>query len=264
MDPLSIYFCSNAVVLGTGKSFVGALCAKILLEQPQVKVLVNCFTNHALDQFLEDLMDIGIPKREMVRIGGKSTPRTAPLSLQTLGRSVKCHPIKNEMKTLYSREDALNTELDDAFMRYKSFNPGFRDVIQHLTFDHPEFAAAFYVPASEDDSIFARKDKKPIETEPFYLLRRWYYGQNAGIFHGSVYVKAAKDIWGMDRQARQACYEGWKQELVQEQIEYLYGLGQTRDEWVDQLGAQYRLGESHILQTRRVIGCTTTGAAKYR
>src|SRR5258708_14089491 len=57
---LLIYLCFNKIILGTGKSFVGALCAKILLRQPTVKVLVNCYTNHALDQFLEDLMDIGL------------------------------------------------------------------------------------------------------------------------------------------------------------------------------------------------------------
>ena len=263
-DP-SRCICFNEIVLGTGKSFVGALCAKILLEEPKVKVLVNCYTNHALDQFLEDLMDIGIPKHEMVRIGGKSTPRTAPLSLQTLSQSARCQSRKNisqEINSLYTRADALNTELDEAFTQYRSFNPGFQDIIQHLTIDHSDIAAAFYVPASEDGALVVGKKGKAIE--PCYLLRRWYYGQNAGIFRGADHINAAKDIWKMDRPSRLARYEGWKQELMQEQIEYLYDRGQTRDEWVDQLGAQYRPGESFVLQTRRIIGCTTTGAARYR
>lgn len=40
-----------------------------------------CFTNHALDQFLEDLLDIGIDSSAIVRLGAKSTVRTQPLSL---------------------------------------------------------------------------------------------------------------------------------------------------------------------------------------
>ena len=259
MNPLNVCLCSNEIVIGTGKSFVGALCAKILLKQPEVKLLVNCYTNHALDQFLEDLMDIGISKSEMVRIGGKSTPRTAPLSLQTLGQSAGCRPTrKHETDSLYTRRDALNTELDGAFTQYKSFNPGFNDILRHLTIDHSDIAAAFYVPPSEDGG----KKKKAIE--PIYLLRRWYQGHNAGIFRKADHINAAKDIWEMHHPARLTRYEGWRQELVQEQIEYLYDLGQTRNECVDQLGAKFRLGESLVLQTRRVIGCTTTGAARYR
>lgn len=40
-----------------------------------------CYTNHALDQFLEDLLDIGIDSSAIVRLGSKSSPRTSGLSL---------------------------------------------------------------------------------------------------------------------------------------------------------------------------------------
>jgi len=43
-------------VAGTGKSFIGALVAKVLHDRTNEKILVVCFTNHALDQFLEDLV----------------------------------------------------------------------------------------------------------------------------------------------------------------------------------------------------------------
>ena len=62
--------------LGIGKSFIGALVVKVLHDSTSQKIPVICFTNH---QFLEDLMDIGIPSSAMVRLGGKSTDRTKPL-----------------------------------------------------------------------------------------------------------------------------------------------------------------------------------------
>jgi hypothetical protein len=255
----------NEVILGTGKSFVGALCAKILLQQPGVKILVNCYTNHALDQFLEDLMDIGIPESEMVRIGGKSTLRTAPLSLQTLGKSVGYRLTRNdwrEIDGLRVRRNGLTMALDGAFKRYKSVTPTFRDIMDHITISYGDIAGAFYVPLSEDDTTVVGKKGKAIE--PFYLLRRWWHGQDAGIFQDADHVQNAMEIWEMDRPARLARYEGWKQELMQEEIEFLYENGRKYDQVVVQLEAKFRLGEGSILRDRRVIGCTTTGAAMYR
>jgi len=265
MNPLSRYLCLIEITLGTGKSFVGALCAKILLGQPQMKILVNCFTNHALDQFLEDLMDIGIPESELVRVGGKSTLRTAPLSLQTLGKSAGYRLTRNdwrEIDGLRTRRDALSTALEGSFARYKSFNPGFEEIMEHLSYEYSDFAEAFFVPASEDGTVIVGKKGKAVE--PYYLLRRWWHGQDAGVFQDAEHINAADKIWKMDHPARLACYEGWKQELMKEEIEFLYERGQKHNECVAQLEAKFRLGERSILQTRRVIGCTTTGAAIYK
>ena len=72
---------------GTGKSFIGALIAKALYEHTSETILVLSYTNHALDQFLEDLLDNGIPTQSVVRLGSKSTPRTAPLNLFEIQRT---------------------------------------------------------------------------------------------------------------------------------------------------------------------------------
>lgn len=66
---------------GTGKSFLGALATHFIMKYTEAKILVITYTNHALDQFLEDLMDLGIDGDKMVRLGSKSTTRTSPLLL---------------------------------------------------------------------------------------------------------------------------------------------------------------------------------------
>ena len=68
-------------LIGTGKSFIGALLAKALHDETEEKIVVLCYTNHALDQFLEDLLDIGIPEDSMLRLGSKSSTRTKSLGL---------------------------------------------------------------------------------------------------------------------------------------------------------------------------------------
>ncbi|CAB4012131.1 NFX1-type zinc finger-containing 1-like, partial [Paramuricea clavata] len=76
---------------GTGKTFIGLKIAKLLLsntktwihgeqttvrrrrEVNQTPILVICYTNHALDQFLEGIYDFyGENENKIVRIGGRS------------------------------------------------------------------------------------------------------------------------------------------------------------------------------------------------
>lgn len=65
---------------GTGKTFIGLKIVQLLLENSrhwnadQSPILVVCFTNHALDQFLEGIMSIcGLTAGELVRVGGRSS-----------------------------------------------------------------------------------------------------------------------------------------------------------------------------------------------
>jgi len=93
-------------------------------------------------------MDIGIAGSEIVRIGGKSTPTTAPLSLQTLGKSAGYRLTRNdwrEIDGLRARRDAISTALEASFVRYKSAKPDLQDVMEHLQFEYADFAEAFYV-----------------------------------------------------------------------------------------------------------------------
>jgi superfamily II DNA or RNA helicase len=50
---------------GTGKTFVGALLCDVIKRCSSARILVVCYTNHALDQFLEYMEDKGI--KEIVR-----------------------------------------------------------------------------------------------------------------------------------------------------------------------------------------------------
>lgn len=59
---------------GTGKTFLGLKIAHTLLKNTEswyqkTPMLVICFTNHALDQFLEGLLEV---TRQIVRVGGQS------------------------------------------------------------------------------------------------------------------------------------------------------------------------------------------------
>ncbi|GFR50032.1 hypothetical protein Agub_g12193 [Astrephomene gubernaculifera] len=55
---------------GTGKTFIGALLCDAIVRRSSETILVVCYTNHALDQFLEALIAKGITS--IVRIGSRS------------------------------------------------------------------------------------------------------------------------------------------------------------------------------------------------
>lgn len=68
------------------------LCPYILpvgLKPAVGPVLVVCYTNHALDSFLEDMLDAGI--KDIVRVGSPSkiSERLKPYSLQEIGLKVR-------------------------------------------------------------------------------------------------------------------------------------------------------------------------------
>ena len=68
---------------GTGKTFTGVELCKTILSCSSANILVVCYTNHALDQFLEALLDKGITS--LVRIGGRSkSQRLEPYNIRQL------------------------------------------------------------------------------------------------------------------------------------------------------------------------------------
>lgn len=79
---------------GTGKTFIGRMITTTALSAPILtgsftrppRILVLCYTNHALDSFLEDLMDAGLDPDTFVRLGRseKTSDRLKPRMIYNL------------------------------------------------------------------------------------------------------------------------------------------------------------------------------------
>ncbi|THU96868.1 P-loop containing nucleoside triphosphate hydrolase protein [Dendrothele bispora CBS 962.96] len=245
---------------GTGKSFIGALLAKFLHKFSDQRILVVCYTNHALDQFLEDLLDIGIPIDDMVRIGGKSTTRTEPMMLQKQKKPFVRSPygLVNDLKqTIEIRANSL----DDAFDRYKQASVGNEDLLIHLEYDEPEFFEAFQVPTADDGMKLVGKKGRAIGDD--YLLHQWRNGWNAGVFQNEPNVKAAHDIWNMSGESRQELLLKWTEDILKVEIEDFCDTAKEYNKLVHALTRVFRERDAEILRSKRIIGCTTTAAAKY-
>ncbi|EFI27390.1 CbxX/CfqX family protein [Coprinopsis cinerea okayama7 len=249
---------------GTGKSFLGALLAKSIHDYTKLSMLVVCYTNHALDDILEGLLDVGIPAASMVRLGGKSTPKTEPLSLQKQAPSGYSRD-RTEWQVIdeYKQQLAdLEGQLDRAFKDYMLTAPGWRDVLDHIEFEDPECFIAFQVPETDNDGM-QLVDRRGRAIGQDFLLTRWKSGNDAGFLKGLPNVRETPNVWNMPSEERKRKYQEWVDALQKEKAEALYHIGKTYNETQEHLDRAFAARDINLLRQKRIIGCTTTAAAKY-
>ena len=255
-------YTSNRYI-GTGKSFIGALIARSIYQHTKQVIHVVCFTNHALDQFLEDLLDIGIPASDMVRLGGKSTSRTKCMALYDQSSTFKqTRSSWGIIEQLRSKTNEMAKRLDDEFTKYKSANIQFAQLLEHLEFspEYADFHRAFIVPREKDG--YGRVGKRGKAVNDLYLIHRWSNGGNAGIFVDHV-QKSSKQAWQLSNAARQALMEKWRLEILKDQVAELYNVAEKYNDLQGQLERMFKQKDAQIIGARRIVACTTTAAAKY-
>ncbi|KAF3228249.1 hypothetical protein TWF106_007498 [Orbilia oligospora] len=247
---------------GTGKSFIGALIAKALHDHTTETILVQTYTNHALDQFLEDLLNIGIPNDSIVRLGSKSTPSTKALSLfeqqNTYKESGPTYRMRQDQK---SQAESYHDSLIIKVNQYMTFRPTEKILLDYLEFsDDSEFFDAFVVPENEEGmTVIGAKGKK---ITAYYLFQRWISGLDAGVFHHSA-KQQFPTVWAMDTDVRATHWKRWIREVFEEQISEIGNLMRKYNECQEQLKRIRQLQDSHIIEKKRIIGCTTTAAAMH-
>lgn len=198
----------------------------------------------------------------MVRLGGKSTQRTDPFTLQKQTRSLRrgradwtiIDNLKRELSNLSDR-------LKAAFANYGSSNIQNQDILDHLEFEDNDFYAAFQVPRSADGMIHVGRNNKKIS--PDYLLYRWAKGWDAGIFKHHPHVSRTSQIWDMSSSLRRDRLRQWKREILTAQVADIYTVAMRYNACQSQLDRKSTEDVSVILASKRIIGCTTTAAAKY-
>lgn len=116
---------------GTGKTFLGSLIVQVLLSNranierqlgaPMGPVVIISYTNHAIDQFLENLLKKGI--RSLVRMGKTKSEVLEPFLLSNLTRNKSEAPAAEATRKLagnaFRRGDVINDDLRAAALAVK-------------------------------------------------------------------------------------------------------------------------------------------------
>ncbi|KAG5936840.1 hypothetical protein E4U59_004763 [Claviceps monticola] len=200
---------------GTGKTFIGALAVRILLSQETEnpsRILVLSYTNHALDQFLDELIDIGIDPGIMTRLGSKASASVESISTKVQFKNSGMHKTNGfhaRLSLLKGEMEMLRQSTETHFKQWKAW-PTLDDILEHLEFNGKDhvFHTAF------------RPDKRGQEIPPDYLIYRWVHGEGPGDLVRNMSPKSAS-IWSMSRANRSSLVERWMTSVREERRECL-------------------------------------------
>ena len=134
---------------GTGKTYIGLKIVEALLLNKKIwntygdksPILVMCYTNHALDQFLEGIIESPIYKGtkiediNVIRIGGRSqSEKLAELNLVKKRRKIKLPPRIRKKKC--TAEESVREFDDNAVRKYCKTKANRRHVLLRDLCDH--------------------------------------------------------------------------------------------------------------------------------
>ncbi|KAJ3329168.1 hypothetical protein HDU76_008487 [Blyttiomyces sp. JEL0837] len=256
---------------GTGKSFCGALIAKIIYDNTRETILVTCYTNHALDSFLLDLVKIGVPKDAIVRIGGGNVdPALADIALNKLRGTVlftreENNTYNNLKRKLIELGEAVEKkrQVYQAAVARMSQNLSWNEVKAFLEDEERQFYKAF-VWDDDDSAAFDGMTRvgrygKAVKSGDLYVI--WTRG-DPGPNEIRGRSMADRRVWDMDVESRRGKMMEWREEII----------GTLADDLLDTL-KEYNMAaivkdaiekkkRVSVLQSKRIIAATTTGAAK--
>lgn len=237
------------------------MIAKILHAHTSEKILVLTYTNHALDQFLEDLLEIGIPPDSIVRLGRQSSVKTKMLSIHEQRNNYKESPQTYSLRQAHiSEAEGYHDSLGGKVPQFCGYISN-RALLDYLEFSgDSEFFDAFQVPESDDGMTLVGSHGRSIDA--FYLLQRWIKGKNAGIFR-EVANRDYSHIWALEEEARIALMRKWKEEMTKEQVSEISHLVQKYNQCRERIDSLSRKRFAHVVGQKRIVASTTTAAAKY-
>jgi hypothetical protein len=184
------------------------------------------------------------------------------LSAQTSGYrfSVSDWEVINGMRSSLGHQNDL---LRRAFFRFREpLSPS--NLLSHLESRYPTYFQALSVPPSDDDMILIGESGRAIGHT--YLLSRWLRGQDAGVLreHPNTLAPRVRDLWGLPLEERKVLEDTWADQILEDQTEAILAAGDSYNKLQAPIGAKFQESTRRVLCSKRIIACTTTGAAIFR
>lgn len=220
-----------------------------------------CYTNHALDQFLEDLLDIGINSSSIVRLGSKSTPRTQQLSLKAQKTTgTRSQSTWDSIRALENDGRDQRDSLNESFAAYQTLAADSLSILEYLEFEEPEYFEAFTIPEDENGMSMVVEKGKAVKKD--YLYNRWIKGKSPKPFTDLLPAQC-RGIWASEKKVRDEKVQSWKRALLDEQAASLAVKMTLLDRCQEKLSVILGEKTREVLKRKQIIGCTTTAAAMY-
>ncbi|KAL3428113.1 hypothetical protein PVAG01_01622 [Phlyctema vagabunda] len=229
----------------------------------------SCYTNHALDQFLEHLVNIGI--RQVVRIGGQSKSsilRSKNLKVvsQIIART------RAEGFKLFKSHDALKkneiaSKLLMARLRDRHEELSWEEVKLLVAERYPEVIAQFS-PVSKDEhepvanDLFEEYMKGFVPKEWIRDSSRQEEDLETDSIESIIQEAGTTNVHQFSQKYKTRLLDMWAQELVNDNIQELFETVREADDQRQNIVDIYDEVDRRALETAAVIGVTTTGLAR--
>ncbi|KAI1812209.1 hypothetical protein GGS20DRAFT_41895 [Poronia punctata] len=249
---------------GTGKSYTGEKIIKVLLankERGKIgPILCVCYTNHALDQLLEHLIDDGVD--QIVRIGSRSkSERLEKVNLRAIAQNAD--RTRHEKSSLYKATQALREQegILSESLGELSFCLGRTALQDYLKENHPAAHRSLFRDLVDEEGFQEVRRGKPGR-----LLEEWLNGGDitepfaAPVREVDQLVK--ETLWNLTRGERGKLYNYWLGEIRDPIIRTITW---DHEEYVESKSARDRVHQEvdlRCLSAANVIGVTTTGLAR--
>ncbi|GIJ82623.1 hypothetical protein Asppvi_001132 [Aspergillus pseudoviridinutans] len=244
---------------GTGKSYTGVALIRVLLaNKKQGKtnlgpVLCVTYTNHALDQLLEALIDKGVTS-QIIRIGSQS--KSDQLRFLNLR-----HIAKDAEKTKRERQDQyrLHCEIEECEEEFSALKINqdllATHLIPHLHKVYPRYYSGLF--GKDEDGWETVQHGKPSD-----VIRRWVQAGGPGDEIRPFDVLMSLNPSQLSQKERDALYQIWTKEvikLVHDKVMQLCSAHHRAKANFDNVRDEVDL---RCLADADVIGVTTTGLAR--
>jgi hypothetical protein len=249
----------------TGKTFIGSLIAQIIRDNSDESILCVCYTNHALDQFLEHMLKRG--ENRLVRIGGRTkSEHLKKFELKALSmkeRSLSVSGAEKRMRSVAAQmhqcKDEITELLQTLQMPLEWVHA--RDVIEATD---SNLVVNFKITQFDGFSVVGRNNTNIDEQ---YLFSAWKRGEDCPEWFQERLIwmdEEFENLWLLRPAQRLERLNEWKTFQFEEKTGMIHD---ARRRYEELSAEKVNIGleiDSFILRKARIIGATTTGAAKYK
>ena len=252
---------------GTGKSFTGVALIKVLLDNAAKAklgpIICVCYTNHALDQLLETLVNDGI--KQVIRMGSRSKSELLePLNLQNVVKNVERTVV--ERATFGKHRGALQHTASEVGLLLRDLtSPGSLSAVKsHLQRNHQAHGEQLFQTMVDIEGF------KTVDHDRRNPLEKWKHCKPQGQARADPKLGGIRDIavlhranlWEMVGPERTRLYESWQEDIRKRALRRLPVVLATaggHKRAMEQCNQETKL---RCLRQANVIGITTSGLAR--
>lgn len=244
---------------GTGKSFTGVALLKTLVHNKKAgrlgPILVVTFTNHALDQSLENLLDHGIT--QIVRLGSRSkSERLTELNLRKVAEKVESTRSERFEKKDAKRE--LDSEAKAINELLAALSSDVENIRDYLMRNNPQHDAQLFG-SGEDENGFIEVRYGSLSDR----LETWLHGGRHLPYDRPVHIiRTVAHLNNLSNWERRRLCRYWLQNAHQSILDAILDRVGRFNELKSTLEAIKNELDLRVLNQADIIGVTTSGLAR--